>query len=313
MKKIVVVFSGQGTQAVGMGKSFVEGYDYARELLAEASDALGYDLGEILFEENDRIGLTQYAQPAILFVSLTAYKLFESELPIKPLYALGHSLGELSAVCAVGGLSFADALRVASERGKLMQKACEGARAGMMVTLGLSDEAAETLCAAARDEGKKVWAANYNCEGQIVLAGLKADLESLIEPAKTAGAKRAMLLDMSAASHCPLLASAQAPLKEILSQKLSADRFLSPVISNATAKPYQTKSKAIAALSDQLVKPVLYKQSVAAIENEADLFIEFGRGGVLKGLNKKITAKETISVADADDLESAIETLSKGE
>jgi [acyl-carrier-protein] S-malonyltransferase len=313
MKKIVAIFSGQGTQAIGMGKSLVERYDYAKELLGEASDALGYDLGEILFEENDRLSLTQYAQPAILFVSVTAYKLFESDLGVKPLYALGHSLGELSAVCATGGLSFADALQVASARGKLMQKACEGARAGMMVTLGLSDEAAETLCDAARKEGKKVWAANYNCEGQIVLAGIKADLESLIEPAKAAGAKRAMLLDMSAASHCPLLASAQEPLKDILSQKLRDGRLIAPVVSNATAKPYQTKSEAIAALSDQLVKPVLYKQSVAAIADQADLFIEFGHGSVLKGLNKKITAKETISVSNAEELESAIDMLSEGE
>ncbi|MDR2152150.1 MAG: ACP S-malonyltransferase [Helicobacteraceae bacterium] len=313
MKKIVAVFPGQGSQAIGMGKSFVDRYDYAKELLSEANDALGYDFSKLLFEENDLLGLTQYTQPSILLVSIIAYKLFESELPVKPLYALGHSLGELSAVCAVGGLSLSDALQVARARGEFMQKACEGANAGMMVTLGLSDEAAETLCESARGDGKKVWTANYNCDGQIVLAGIKADLESLTDRAKALGAKRAMLLDMSVASHCPLLSAAQEPLKAILSEKLNADRFIAPVISNAAAKPYQTKDEAIALLADQLVKPVLYKQSVAAIEAEADIFVEFGYANVLKGLNKKIVAKETIGVSNADDLEAAIEFLSKGE
>ncbi|MDR1452233.1 MAG: ACP S-malonyltransferase [Helicobacteraceae bacterium] len=311
MKKIVAVFPGQGSQAIGMGKSFIDRYDYAKEALEEANDALGYDLSKILFEDGDRLGLTQYTQPAILFVSVTAYKLFENELPIKPLYALGHSLGELGAVCVAGGLSFTDALLVASYRGELMQKASEGA--GMMVTLGLGDQSAEALCEAARKEGKKVWTANYNCDGQITLAGLRADLEAMVDRAKAAGAKRAVLLDMSVASHCPLLASAQEPLKEILREKLRDDRFVAPVVSNATAQPYQTKGEAIELLTDQLVKPVLYKRSVSAIEGETDLFVEFGHGAVLKGLNRKITAKETIGVANADDLESAIEILSEGE
>ncbi|MDR0665529.1 MAG: ACP S-malonyltransferase [Helicobacteraceae bacterium] len=313
MKKIVAVFPGQGSQAIGMGKSFVERYDYAKELLDEASGALGYDLGKVLFEENDLLGQTRYTQPAILFVSVTAYKLFESELPVKPIYALGHSLGELSAVCAMGALSLSDALQVAAARGESMQKACEGAGAGMMVALGLSDENAETLCETARKEGKKVWTANYNCDGQIVLAGLKADLETLIDRLKAAGAKRAALLDMSVASHCPLLASAQEPLRKILTEKLNSDRFIAPIVSNASAKPYQTSAEAIELLSDQLIKPVRYKQSVAAIAEEADIFVEFGHGNVLKGLNKKIASKETIGVSTADDLEAAIEILSKGE
>ncbi|MDR2033196.1 MAG: ACP S-malonyltransferase [Helicobacteraceae bacterium] len=312
MKKITCIFSGQGSQAVGMGKSFVDRYDFAKEALSEANDALGYDLSEILFVENDRLGRTEYTQPAILFVSLIAYKLFENELSIKPLYALGHSLGELSAISAMGGLTLGDAVAIAAKRGEFMQKACEGAGAGMMVTLGLSDEAAQELCLTAQKEGKRVWAANYNCDGQIVLAGIKADLESLVDRAKAIGAKRALLLDMSVASHCPLLEPAREPLKNLLSQKLN-DRFIAPIVSNATLKRYQTKSEAIEALGDQLVKPVLYKQSISAIENETDLFIEFGHGNVLKGLNKKITAKESIGVSNADDLESAIEILSKDE
>lgn len=310
MKKIAFIFPGQGSQAVGMGKSLIERHAAGKEMLDAASAALGYDMGKLLFEENDRLGQTRYTQPAILFVSLLAHKLFENELPIKPVYAMGHSLGELSAVAAMGGLSLADALNVAAKRGEWMQAACDGVGAGMMVTLGLSDQAAEEACKAAQAEGKKVWPANYNSDGQIVMAGVKADLASMEERFKAAGAKRAMLLDMSVASHCPILQSAVEPLKNLLNEKLQAN-LIAPVIANATSEAYQTKDKAVALLADQLVKPVRYKQGIAAIENEVDLFIEFGHGGILKGLNKKNTAKPTISVGTADELEQALEEAAK--
>ncbi|GHV05062.1 malonyl CoA-acyl carrier protein transacylase [Campylobacterota bacterium] len=308
MKKIAFLFPGQGSQAVSMGKSFVDRYEVAAAMLSEASSALGYDLSQVIFEENDRLSQTTFTQPAILFVSLVAHRLFENELPIKPLYALGHSLGELSAVAAMGAIGFADALKLAAKRGELMAKACEGVGAGMMVLLGLSDEAAADLCAQAQAEGKQIYPANYNSDGQIVIAGLKADLAAFADRFKAAGAKRTMLLEMSVASHCPLLLSAKEPLQTLLNGALE-DHFLAPIVSNATAKPYDTKAEAAQLLADQLVKPVLYKQSIKAIENEVDLFIEFGHGAVLKGLNKKITAKETVSVATADDLESLISQL----
>ncbi|GHS88640.1 malonyl CoA-acyl carrier protein transacylase [Campylobacterota bacterium] len=309
MKKIAYIFPGQGSQALGMGKSFIESFDQAKDMLSEANEALGYDLGKVLVDnEGDRLGKTAFTQPAILFVSLAAYRLFESEMPIRPVYALGHSLGELTAVSAMGGLSLTDAVKTASERGKAMQAACEGINAGMMVALGLSDEVIEAVCAAARADQKQVWAANFNCDGQVVIAGIKSDLETLVEPIKAAGAKRAMLLDMSVASHCPLLKEAQEPLKNLLKEKLSAN-LIAPIISNATTAAYTAKSDAIELLGDQLVKPVLYRKSIAQIEAEVDLFIEFGHGGVLKGLNKKITQKETIAIANAEDLMAAIELL----
>ncbi|MDR3347363.1 MAG: ACP S-malonyltransferase [Helicobacteraceae bacterium] len=311
MKKIAFVFTGQGSQAIGMGKSFVDRYEIARDMLQTASDALGYDLGKLLFEDNDRLCQTEFTQPAIMFVSLTAHKLFENELPIKPVFALGHSLGELSALGAVGALEFGAAISIAAKRGALMKQSCGGINAGMMAVLGLKDEAAEEVCAKARQNGMRIYAANYNCDGQIVIAGIKADLIAAEERFKAAGAKRAVLLDMSVASHCPLLESAQEPLRALLNEALG-DTFLAPIVSNATSKPYATKDQAALLLAEQLVKPVLYKQSIRAIEQETDLFIEFGHGGILKGLNKKITTKETLCVANADDLESVIEIVSKG-
>ncbi|MDR2905923.1 MAG: ACP S-malonyltransferase [Helicobacteraceae bacterium] len=310
MKKIAAIFPGQGSQAAGMGKSLIA-TDQGREMAEEASGALGYDIAALL-DDPDRLSQTEFTQPAILFVSLAAYKLFESELPIKPVFALGHSLGELTALAAMGALPLAEAVKIAAFRGAEMKKACEGKGAGMMVTLGLSDEAAEKLCADARSAGKQVWAANYNCDGQIVIAGLRADLETQVEVAKAAGAKRAMLLDMSVASHCPILAPAQEPLKKALAEKMS-DTFLSPIVSNATAAKYRSKAEAIALLADQLVKPVLYKKSVAAFENEADIFVEFGHGAILKGLNKKITQKETLAIANTEELATAVEVLERSE
>lgn len=310
MKKIAFIFPGQGSQAVGMGRAFVEKFGVAKEMVERASGRLGYDLSKLLFEPNDNLSQTKYTQPAILLVSLMAHKLFENELPIKPLYALGHSLGELSAVSAMGGLSLEDALLVAQSRGEWMQGACSGVDAGMMVTLGLSDEKAEELCLQAQKDGKKVYPANYNSDGQIVMAGIRSDLVSMEDEFKKAGAKRAMLLDMSVASHCPILQSAVDPLKNLLQEKLALD-LIAPIVSNATNEIYSTKDRAVALLADQLIKPVFYKQAIRKIENEVDLFIEFGHGSVLKGLNKKITQKPTISVSTPDELEIAIDEVGK--
>lgn len=310
MKKIAFIFPGQGSQAVGMGKAFVERYAVAKEMLDLASDTLGYDFGKLIFEPNDNLSQTKYTQPAILLVSLMAHKLFENELPMKPIYALGHSLGELSAVSAMGGLDLANALIVAERRGEWMQEACSKVEAGMMVTLGLSDEKAEEICLQAQKEGKQVYPANYNNDGQIVMAGIRSDLAGMEEAFKAAGAKRAMLLDMSVASHCPILQSAVEPFKALLNEKLASD-LMAPVVSNATNELYSTKDKAVALLADQLTKPVRYKQAIKTIDNDVDLFIEFGQGSVLKGLNKKITDKPTVSVSNPDELEIAIEEATK--
>ncbi len=310
MKKIAMIFSGQGSQAVGMGKNFYENSEVAREMFAKAGERIGVDFKELIFEENDRLGQTAYTQPAILLVQMVAYKLFKDACPdIKAELFLGHSLGEFSALCASGAIDYVDAVELVHKRGALMQNACESIEAGMMVLVGLDDASVEAICASAQAEGKKVWPANYNQDGQLVVAGMKSDLVALEQTFKEAGAKRALLLDMSVASHCELLAPAQQPLADLMSEMVK-ESFEAPIVSNVTTNKYATKDEAVALLKDQLVKPVKYKQSILAVVGELDMAIEFGNGIVLKGLNRRI-AKElkTVNVSDMATLASVKEEI----
>lgn len=308
--KCAFLFPGQGSQAVGMGEDFYNNSDVAKEMIEAASDRTGIDFKELLFTENDMLEKTEFTQPAILLVSAIAHRLFENEMPIKPVYALGHSLGEFSALTAVGALDAIDAVELVNLRGKLMAEACEGQDVGMLVSLGLDDETVEKLCEEQREQGKKVWPVNYNAQGQIVIAGIKSDLQELEPILKENKARRAMLLNMSVASHCPLLESATAPLEEKLEEVLR-DEFTAPVVSNVTAEKYSTKAEALELLPKQLVSPVLYKQSIAKFDDEVDCYVEFGHGGVLKGLNRKATKKPHFVVSDMQSLADAVEAISK--
>jgi [acyl-carrier-protein] S-malonyltransferase len=308
--KCAFLFPGQGSQAVGMGEDFFKNSDLARQMIADASERTGIDFESLLFTENDKLEKTEFTQPAILLVSAIAHKLFENEMPIKPVYALGHSLGEFSALTAVGAIDAIDAVELVNLRGKLMAEACEGQDVGMLVSLGLDDETVEKICQEQRDAGMKVWPVNYNAQGQIVIAGLKPDLQKLEPILKEAKARRAMLLNMSVASHCPLLESATAPLAQKLEEVLR-DEFTAPVVSNVTAQKYNTKAEALELLPKQLVSPVLYKQSIAKFDDEVDCYVEFGHGGVLKGLNRKATKKPHFVVSDMQSLANALEEVAK--
>jgi len=308
MKKVAFIYPGQGSQKIGMGEDFFNSSSKAKEIIQSASDAVGIDFEKLMFSENENLGKTEFTQPAILLVSAVANTLLKDSLDIKPEFTLGHSLGEFSALNGAGVLSINDGVKLVNKRGKLMQQDCSNIEAGMMVVLGLGDLVVEDICERARINHKKVWAANYNSEGQIVVAGLKPDLKELESVFKDAGAKRAMLLDMSVASHCPLLADASNALKPDLEEMLSND-FTVPVVSNVTAKKYNTKSEAIDLLVGQLVLPVQYKQSILRYDDEVDLYIELG-GGVLKGINRKITKKPTLSITDMKSLEAVISELS---
>ncbi len=309
MSKIAFIFPGQGSQTIGMGKSFYENSDVAKEMFDKAGEAIGVDFKALLFEENEQINETAYTQPAILLVSLIAHKLFTDASDIKPELLLGHSLGEFSAISAAGAIDYIDAVKLVHKRGQLMQEACAGTDAGMMAVIGLDDAGVESVCAAAQAEGKKVWPANYNQNGQLVLAGLKADLSGSEAALKEAGAKKAILLNMSIASHCDLLASAQSALKETMDSMLK-DSFTAPVISNVTATAYNSKAEALNLLTDQLCKPVKYKQSIEAIAGDADIAIEFGNGKVLAGLNKRINKElKMYNVSDMETLEKVLGEL----
>lgn len=302
------IFPGQGSQSIGMGKDFYDNFDLAKELFHLASDTLGFDMQELCFQDNDKINQTQYTQPAIFLVSYIAHSILQEESPLLAKLALGHSLGEISAVSVANGLSFEDALILTHKRGLLMQQACEGKDAGMMVIVGLDDAKLEHFCQEQQNNGKSIWCANYNGDGQIVLAGKKADLASVEGSLKELGAKRALLLPMSVASHCPLLSSMTEDFTKLIEPMLK-ENFSLPVISNATTNSYDNKQDAILLLSDQLTKPVLYKQSIQKIDSQIDAYIEFGCGNVLKGLNKRLSQKNTFSITDTTSLKDFLATL----
>ena len=306
MKKFAFIFAGQGSQSVGMGKDFYENFSSAKLLLNDACNDTGIDFEELLFTQNDKLDKTEFTQPAIVLNSLMSYLAFSNFIKAKPEFSLGHSLGEFTALAVSGAFSFIEAIRLVNLRGKFMQEACVGKDAGMMVVLGLSDEVVEEICKNAQNEGLQIYAANYNCEGQIVVAGVRADLAKYEAKFKEAGAKRAMLLNMSVASHCPILEPASVRLANELEGVL-AENF-APVVSNVNAKIYTDKKEALVLLKEQLTHPVRYKQSIKNYENEVDCFIELG-AATLKGINKKITEKPTYSVTDMASFEEVVKIL----
>jgi [acyl-carrier-protein] S-malonyltransferase len=315
-KKVAYIFAGQGSQAIGMGKDFYENSNFAKNTIDEVSEKTGIDFKALMFEENKNLEQTEYTQPAILLVGYIAFKLFQEKLKSENLsesvdfkFALGHSLGEFTALTAVGALNIENAVQLVHKRGKLMKQACENIEAGMMAVIGLSDDIIEEVCETARAEGKKVWSANFNSDGQVVIAGIKEDLQAIEPLLKEKKAKRTVLLNMSVASHCDLLSSATDELKIELEKNIE-DNFETSIISNVTAKPYSSKLEAVQLLTEQLISPVKYTQSVLNIADEVDLMIEFGHGIVLKGLNRRIVkAIPTLNVSDFKTLDKTIETL----
>ncbi|ARE79753.1 ACP S-malonyltransferase [Campylobacter helveticus] len=302
-----LIFPGQGSQSLGMGKDFYENSLKAKALLDEASEYSKIDFKRLLFTQNDDLNKSEFTQPAVVLTSLMAYvALLEREPEFHHKIALGHSLGEFSALAVNGAFEFLEAITLVHKRGIYMQEDCARIEAGMMVILGLKDAVVEALCDEAQGQGKSIFAANYNCDGQIVVAGLKSHLLEYEMKFKEAGAKRAMLLNMSVASHCPLLSEASNKLSKEL-ERIVKPNFL-PVLSNVTAKPYESKSEALNLLKAQLVSPVLYKQSIQNTQDEVDFFVELG-ASVLKGLNKKITTKETYALTNLNEIDEFLKVV----
>lgn len=292
---LAVIFPGQGSQSVGMGKDLFDNSAQVRELFEQASEILKEDMQQLCFEENAKLNLTQYTQPAILLVSYSVFALAKEALQQKGIaFGLGHSLGEFSALCASGALSFQKAIALVHQRGILMERACKAKTAAMMVVLGLDDDVLEEFCQKKRNLGLQVWCANYNADGQVVLGGVKEDLQGLEVELKGLGAKRALMLSISIASHCPILEGMCEDFKALLQDALG-ESFAFSVVSNVSARPYNTKESALELLANQLVKPVLYKQSIKENAAAIDGFVECG-GNVLKGLNKRLSPKETLSL-----------------
>jgi len=307
MDKIAFIFPGQGSQFVGMGKDIYEGYPEARDVFDEASIALGLDLKNLCFQgPEENLTLTTYTQPAILTTSLALWACIN-----KPdfVFLAGHSLGEFTALVAGGAMTLETAASLVMERGRYMQEAVPEDVGGMAAVIGLDKQDITEICEIAWDEGR-VWAANYNCPGQIVISGEKKGVQKAAELAKERGAKFSVMLPVSIPSHCPLMEKAARRFAERVNRIEMRDLEV-PVVSNCLAVPMKGKEKIKENMIQQLTSPVLWEDSVNFMLQEGvTTFIEVGPGKVLSGLVKRINRESRIiNISDAAGVERFKEAL----
>jgi [acyl-carrier-protein] S-malonyltransferase len=308
---IAFVFPGQGAQKSGMGKALVEAFPICREAFAEADAALGEPLSTLCFEgPDDRLMLTENAQPAILAMSTAVARLAVSK-GVRPAFAAGHSLGEYSAHVAAGTLSFADALRTVRRRGRYMQEAVPVGVGAMAAILGLDADGVARACREAA-EGQIVTPANLNAPGQIVIAGHTEAVARAGERAKALGARRAIPLAVSAPFHCPLMKPAEDRLAPEL-RALPAHDPAFPVVANVDALAKITAGDSIEALVKQVSSPVRWEDVVRRLlADGVTAFVELGPGAVLAGLIKKIERSAMVySIEDEMGLRAALAGLQR--
>jgi len=303
------VFPGQGSQAVGMGKELAAAFTEAREIFGEVDDALKQNLSKLMFEgPADELTLTENAQPALMAVSMAVVKVLEKQGNVTirntARYVAGHSLGEYSALAAAGSLSLSDTARLLKIRGQAMQKAVPVGEGAMAALLGLDIDQALEVASQASGNGEICAAANDNAPGQVVVSGHKAAVERAIELAKGKGAKRAMLLPVSAPFHCPLMKPAAEVMAEALS-KVSVMSPVVPVIANVTAATVVDPDEIRRLLVEQVTGMVRWRESVRVMKDAGvDTLIELGAGKVLSGLTKRIDGELTgLSVGTPQDIE----------
>ncbi|MBW1659455.1 MAG: ACP S-malonyltransferase [Deltaproteobacteria bacterium] len=287
MTRWAFVFPGQGAQTVGMGKSFVENSPAAKAVFEEASDTLSLDMEKMCFEgPEETLRLTENTQPAILTVSIAAYRVFSEEVGLTPSYLAGHSLGEYAALVAAGVFAFRDAVYAVKQRGKFMQEAVPVGVGAMAAVLGLPSDKVTEICEKAA-EGDVVDPANFNSPGQVVISGHKDAVERAGALAKEAGAKKVIPLSVSAPFHSALMKEAGERLKDVL-EGFEIGKMTTPVIANVTAKPYESEDEVIPMLVKQVSSPVYWEQTMETMRGlGVDRVVELGPGKVLSGLFKR--------------------------
>ncbi|MEZ5332408.1 MAG: ACP S-malonyltransferase, partial [Thermoanaerobaculia bacterium] len=300
------VFPGQGSQQVGMGRAWVEGFAAARATFEEADETLGFALSTLCFDgPEDELQLTANTQPAILATSVAIWRVVRERSGVEPALVAGHSLGEYTAHVAAGTLTLADALRLVRRRGELMQEAVPVGVGAMAAILGLDAAAVAAVAEEASRNGEVCAVANYNAPTQIVVAGHAPAVERAMTLAGEAGARRAIPLPVSAPFHSPLMA----PAREGLTPDLASVSFADPdppVVVNIDARPVDDGAGARDALVRQIDGPVRWVESVEWMASEGGIerFIEVGPGSVLRGLVRKIVAGATTAgIAEPSDLE----------
>ena len=298
---IAFLFPGQGSQYPGMGKQLVENFPLARQTYEEASDALGFDMSALCFDgSEDDLRLTANTQPAILTTSIAALRILEQETGLVPSCAAGHSLGEFSALVAVGALKFTDAVKIVRQRGTFMQDAVPVGVGAMAAVMGIDREPLEQICLQAA-AGDIVAPANFNSPGQIVIAGHATAVERALVLAKDQGAKRAMLLPVSAPFHSALMQPAAERLEETLAD-LEIGTFRCPVVSNVEASGYSDPQRVKELLVKQVCSAVRWDESVLEMDRfGVKRYVEIGPGKVLCGLVKRIVKGSNAEQVDSVD------------
>ena len=312
--KRALVFPGQGSQAPGMGRALAEAFAAARLLFEEVDDALSQPLSRLMFEgPESELTLTENAQPALLAVSLAVVRVLEREADFSvahhAVYVAGHSLGEYSALAAAGALPVGVAARLVRRRGQAMQKAVAVGDGAMAALLGLDIEAARAIAEQAA-QGQVCAVANDNCPGQIVVSGHRGAVERAVALAAAAGARRSIMLPVSAPFHCPLMAPAAHIMEAALAETALAAPVV-PLVANVTAAPTSNPDEIKRLLVAQATQMVRWRESVLLFsKNQVEEVVEFGAGRVLAGLVKRIDrALPAVSIGTPDEVAALLQRL----
>jgi [acyl-carrier-protein] S-malonyltransferase len=313
MGKIAFIFSGQGAQYVGMGKELYDNITVCKEVFDKADEALGFSISRICFEgPEEELGKTENTQPAILTMSIAAMKALE-EQGIFPDCTAGLSLGEYSALVCSGAFDFVDAVKLIKKRGKFMQEAVPAGVGAMAAIIGLKEDAIREVLAKSAHAGI-VEAANFNCPGQIVIAGEAKAVETAVENAKDAGALKAVMLNVSGPFHTSMMEPAALKLEKELAEVEVKDMKV-PVLTNVTGDFVKDASEIRGTLKKQVMSSVLWEKAInTMLEAGVDTFVEIGPGKALCGFVKKVNRKVTaLNVEDLDSLQKAINKIKEVE